>query len=129
MTNRDFAYWLQGYFEIAEPEEIGEKEYDMIKKHIALVFSHEKEPNDFMDEIKWFFDQPKRKSFNQEHTRNIKFMLSNLFLHEIDPTYGDKEHQKKLNGIHNKTEDFDAFGSDYGFGGLKPKTITKPCFK
>jgi len=45
MTSRDFAYWLQGYFEISEPTEINEKETEMIKKHLALVFKHEIDPS------------------------------------------------------------------------------------
>jgi hypothetical protein len=45
MTSRDFAYWLQGYFEIAEPKQISEKETNMIKKHLALVFKHEIDPS------------------------------------------------------------------------------------
>ena len=59
MTSRDFAFWLQGYFEISDPKEIGEKETEMIKKHLSLVF-----------------------------------------IHEIDPSMGDEEHQQELNEAH-----------------------------
>lgn len=45
MTSRDFAFWLQGFFEISEPKTIGEKETEMIKKHLALVFKHEIDPS------------------------------------------------------------------------------------
>lgn len=45
MTSRDFAYWLQGFFEVSEPKEINEKETLMIKKHLALVFKHEIDPS------------------------------------------------------------------------------------
>ena len=45
MTSRDFAYWLQGFFEITEPTEIGTKETAQIKKHLALVFKHEIDPS------------------------------------------------------------------------------------
>ena len=45
MTSRDFAYLLQGYFEISDPISIGEKETEMIKKHLALVFKHEIDPS------------------------------------------------------------------------------------
>lgn len=45
MTSRDFCYWLQGHFEIAEPKTLGEKETLMIKKHLALVFKHEIDPS------------------------------------------------------------------------------------
>ena len=45
MTSRDFAYWLQGYFEVSNPKTIGEKETEMIKKHLNLVFKHEIDPS------------------------------------------------------------------------------------
>jgi hypothetical protein len=45
MTSRDFAYWLMGFFEVAEPKTIGEKETEMIKKHLNLVFKHEIDPS------------------------------------------------------------------------------------
>ena len=44
MRARDFAYWLQGYFEVAQPKQIGTNETEMIKKHLALVFKHEIDP-------------------------------------------------------------------------------------
>ena len=45
MTSRDFAFWLQGFFEVANPSTIGSKETDMIKKHLNLVFKHEIDPS------------------------------------------------------------------------------------
>jgi len=45
MTSRDFCYWLQGYFEVSNPKEINDKETQMIKKHLALVFKHEIDPS------------------------------------------------------------------------------------
>ncbi len=45
MTSRDFAYWLQGYFEISNPKTISEQETEMIKKHLNLVFKHEIDPS------------------------------------------------------------------------------------
>lgn len=45
MTSRDFAFFLQGFFEVAEPKTIGEKETEMIKKHLNLVFKHEIDPS------------------------------------------------------------------------------------
>lgn len=37
MEPRDFAYWLQGFFEIQEPESINEKQLKMIKAHLKMV--------------------------------------------------------------------------------------------
>jgi len=45
MTSRDFAFWLQGFFEVANPSTIGAKETDMIKNHLNLVFKHEIDPS------------------------------------------------------------------------------------
>lgn len=59
MTSRDFAYWLQGFFEIQNPETISKEQILMIKKHLNMVF-----------------------------------------VHEIDPTFGDDKKQEQLNKIH-----------------------------
>lgn len=45
MTSRDFAFWLQGFFEVANPNTIGSKETELIKKHLNLVFKHEIDPS------------------------------------------------------------------------------------
>lgn len=45
MQARDFAFWLQGFFEVANPSTIGKVETDMIKKHLNLVFKHEIDPS------------------------------------------------------------------------------------
>ncbi len=60
MTSRDFCYWLQGYFEISEPQEIGANETLMIKKHLALVFKHEIYPS--------MGDEQPKEEFNITHT-------------------------------------------------------------
>lgn len=45
MTSRDFAYWLQGFFEISETDELNIKQVKMIKAHLNLVFKHEIDPS------------------------------------------------------------------------------------
>ena len=45
MTSRDFAFWLQGFFEVANPNTIGTKEVEIIKNHLSLVFKHEIDPS------------------------------------------------------------------------------------
>ena len=61
MTSRDFAYWLQGFFEISGTDALtlNAEQVSMVKKHLNLVF-----------------------------------------VHEIDPSFGGKEEQEKLNKIH-----------------------------
>lgn len=45
MTSREFAYWLQGYFEIAKPTTADAQQLAMIKAHLNLVFVHEIDPS------------------------------------------------------------------------------------
>lgn len=44
MTSRDFAFWLQGFFEITNPTEITPEQTKMIQAHLNLVFVHEIDP-------------------------------------------------------------------------------------
>jgi hypothetical protein len=45
MTSRDFCYWLQGCFEITNPQELSPRETTLIKQHLKLVFTHEIDPS------------------------------------------------------------------------------------
>ena|ERR1700761_6066822 len=51
MTSRDFAYWLQGFFELDDKGlkqasyELTHKQIDTIRNHLALVFKHEIDPS------------------------------------------------------------------------------------
>lgn len=63
MTSRDFAYWLQGFFEISENNMVTEHQVSIIKNHLNMVFKH-----------------------------------------EIDPSHGDKDHQKMLSDIHKRID-------------------------
>lgn len=64
MSSRDFCYWLQGFFEVADPEHLTHSQLKMVKKHLSLVFKH-----------------------------------------EIDPSFGNEEHQAALNQIHDSSGD------------------------
>lgn len=50
MTSRDFAYWLQGFFEITDVDPSPNKtglspvQVDLIKAHLNMVFKHEIDP-------------------------------------------------------------------------------------
>ena len=46
MTSREFCYWLQGSFELGEPNTpLTEKQVQTIKNHLKLVFLHEIDPS------------------------------------------------------------------------------------
>lgn len=64
MTSRDFCYWLQGYFEVAErggsrPEALSPSQVEAVKAHLAMVFKHEIDPS--------FGDEKKQKELNDIH--------------------------------------------------------------
>lgn len=59
MTSRDFAYWLQGFFEVSEAKEITTAQTKLIKKHLALVFKHEIDPS--------MGDEEHQESLNKTH--------------------------------------------------------------
>lgn len=39
MTEKDFCYWLQGFFEMTEADVLSQKQVLMIREHLALVFN------------------------------------------------------------------------------------------
>jgi hypothetical protein len=41
MKASEFCYWLQGLFELSNPQELDVRQTTMIKQHLALVFHHE----------------------------------------------------------------------------------------
>ena len=56
MTSRDFAYWLQGFFEIRdlEPEKgkrgMTTEQIELVRKHLNMVFKHDIDPS-FGDDL------------------------------------------------------------------------------
>lgn len=44
MKSRDFAYWLQGFFEISGTSQLSPTQVEVIKAHLGLVFAHEIDP-------------------------------------------------------------------------------------
>ena len=45
MESRDFVYWMQGLFELANPKTLDERQTELIRRHLALVFKHEIDPS------------------------------------------------------------------------------------
>ncbi len=44
MNSVDFCFWLQGHFEISDSCSITDKQVEIIKNHLNLVFKHEIDP-------------------------------------------------------------------------------------
>lgn len=45
MQSRDFCYWLQGLFELGNPESLSSDQIQMIRNHLNMVFYHEIDPS------------------------------------------------------------------------------------
>lgn len=41
----EFCYWLQGVFEVADLRALDEKQTDLVKRHLAMVFVHDIDPS------------------------------------------------------------------------------------
>jgi hypothetical protein len=80
MTSRDFAFWLQGFFEVANPNTIGSKETEMIKKHLNLVFKHEIDPA--------MGDEKHQQVLNEIHSGNGTSGPSTIFPLNNNPNDG-----------------------------------------
>lgn len=39
MTGENFAYWLQGFFEISQSDSLTKEQVEEIKNHLKLVFN------------------------------------------------------------------------------------------
>ena len=43
MTPNDFTYWLQGFFEMTEGNNLTEKQVQIIRDHLGLIFDKQTE--------------------------------------------------------------------------------------
>ena len=79
MTSRDFAYWLQGFFEVSNAETITKEQTEVIKKHLNLVFFHEIDPS-------YTNDPKKQEQMNAIHSGKPPFNKpsSGMFPNEND---------------------------------------------
>ena len=41
MKSVDFCYWLQGMFELSDPQTLNDSQTKLIKNHLHMVFKHE----------------------------------------------------------------------------------------
>ena len=103
MTQENFVYWLNGFLEISDAKKLNEKQVQIIKDHLALVF--EKVTPDYGD-----------FSLSSSSTANLK-NITNTFTSEsivkdskawdlgTDTNYGNKaicETPKHLRGFTKK---------------------------
>jgi hypothetical protein len=70
MKSVEFCFWLQGFFELSETEQLTPRQVEIIKNHLKLVFYHEIDPSysddaAVQDEMQAIHDgTPKKKRDN-----------------------------------------------------------------
>lgn len=102
MTNREFMYWLQGYFELSDEQAprpaLTVEQVMVIRNHLNLVRKVEKKLEEFPSWLEGFLDS--HEGLTAEATDKIKVKLASVFKHEIDPSYkGDQVELNKIHGL------------------------------
>lgn len=113
MKSRDFVYWLQGVFEIGDLKTLNEDQVKIVNAHLDLVFAHEKKPElDFVHWLKGFMVG--KTELLARGVEVLRAEINSVFEHVIDPSFGGKEEQAKLDEIHNRTRPVIRTGPTFG---------------
>ena len=100
MNNKEFCYWLQGYFELGGLKELTNKQLEIIQAHLNLVRKVDGRLDEFTGWLEGTLEtwQHFKSDLPAEIADKIITRLANKFQHDIDPSYsGD---QDDLNNIH-----------------------------
>jgi hypothetical protein len=71
MTSENFAYWLQGYFELSKTTTLDESQVQTIKNHLSMVFIHDIDPK---------FPVEQQSALNQVHQQSAEDRLRQAFI-------------------------------------------------
>ena len=78
MKSTEFAYWLQGFFELSETNTLSERQVETIKNHLKLVFYHKIDPSSSTDPVVQETMQnihdgnPQKRTPRNSHPRTIR---------------------------------------------------------
>lgn len=102
MTPQDFAYWLQGYFEIFEAsEKVPEwdsKTRSCVRKHLELVDAATVGHSMYDERLLRFLGWMEAALDGSVAVHIIKRKLNDIFEHVVDPSV--QGNQQQLNQIH-----------------------------
>lgn len=51
MNERDFCYWIRGFFELSNTDYLDKHQVELIKKHLELVFENKTQPVDNLADL------------------------------------------------------------------------------
>ena len=82
MKSIEFAYWLQGAFDLNETTTVTAKQLKIIKNHLAMVQYHEEnKTSKFCNFLQGFFDMADPASLSEEQVTKIKLKLKEATNH------------------------------------------------
>lgn len=101
LSNKQFCYWLQGFFEISEEDLEAEKQIIVISNKLKMIGEEHGDFTGWLKEVIEFIlqqgaSEDKIKFFNN----TIKTKLNNIFHHVIDNSYETDLDKKTLQDIH-----------------------------
>ena len=100
MKATEFCYWLQGFFELAPPDEgiLTLDRIRLIQKHLRLVEAVEKRLVGFPAWLDGFLEDTTTTG-SPSRTARVRERLAAEFKHVIDGSYGgDQDHMNHVHG-------------------------------
>lgn len=100
MKSTKFCYWLQGLFEINKANELNIKQTDLVRKHLKMVFVHEKENSqhfDFCKGLHGYLSYSDVASIDESTTTKMKTKLDSLFEHVVTQPNAHTNNLNQLN--------------------------------
>lgn len=106
MTNFQFCYWLQGYFEISKTKTLDKNKILLIAKWQQKISEPFGIFTEWLQEVLQFLKkQNYRKEWLDLYLPAIENNLNSIFFHEIDNSYTTTLSHEELLRIHNGTND------------------------
>jgi hypothetical protein len=72
MKSVEFCYWMQGMFELTDPKTLNEKQVELIKAHLNMVFLHEIDPSYPPEQQKPLQDLHDAPQFRQRRRGDVR---------------------------------------------------------
>lgn len=83
MSPENFVYWLQGYMELSNPDNLALEQVQVIRDHLNLVFDKQT-PERKIDLEKLFERTPKKKDLSSQNDYNPFAASANHTAEEIE---------------------------------------------
>jgi hypothetical protein len=101
LKNREFQYWLQGYFEIEPQSILTEQQLILIEEQLHNISENWDDFNSWINQALHFIKHNQYDSaFVAAYTVAIQKELNSLFEHVIDDSYETPHSKAYLKAIH-----------------------------